>query len=314
MKKMSKRILSLLLCLAMVVSYVPVMASAADGIVVQYTFDDGTANDSSGNGYNGTLAQGATVADGNLKLTGGKKTAASGVDIPTAAFKNLTNYTIEMDVKLDETVNWTQLFTMGNGSSYLVLANQGNPGRVEVGLTMAAKNGGDEQRVKSTGPDDKLNMAEWARMTYTQSGTTATLYINGRAVGTSTISVTPKDLAELGLGASIGRSLMFNDPGMKGLVDQFTIYDYAMTAEQVKESYGAPSGPIVYYDFEDVEGTTVKDASGNGCDATLITDAAVVEDMDGNALKLSSNTDYLQMPDCLSGLTNVTLSGFVKWL
>ena len=36
------------------------------------------------------------------------------------------------------------------------------------------------------------------------------------------------------------------------------------------------------------------------------------EDMDGNALKLSSNTDYLQMPDCLSGLTNVTFSGFVK--
>jgi len=318
-----KKLLSIILVLSMLLTMLPAVFAAQTGltqtdteaaVVVRYDFEDGTANDSSGNGHHGTLVNGAAVTNGMASMTGGKKTASTGIDIPTGAFKGLTDYTMELDVRLSETANWTQLFSMGAAGNYIVLANEGDPNRVLVGLTVAAMlNGGTEQRAKSSGPAVKLPVGELSRMTYTQSGGTAALYINGELVGAASVTTTLGDLAEKNLPASIGRSLMFDDPGMVGAVDEFTLYNYAMTDGQVMASYQDKfDDPILHYDFENVENGVVKDVSGHGYDAVLTGGAAAVEAIDGNALSLTTDSDYLAMPDFLNGLKDMTFSGFVK--
>lgn len=58
--RMKKLILCLVVCFVLAGS-----ASATPTLVAHYTFDDGTANDTSGSGYHGTLVgSGVTIADG----------------------------------------------------------------------------------------------------------------------------------------------------------------------------------------------------------------------------------------------------------
>ncbi|SHF40332.1 LamG-like jellyroll fold domain-containing protein [Lactonifactor longoviformis] len=72
--------------------------------------------------------------------------------------------------------------------------------------------------------------------------------------------------------------------------------------------------PVVHYDFDSVEGTTVKDISGNGHDAVLKGGAAVSEKGKlGSAVTLNGTNSYIQMPeDIIYGLYNMTITSWVS--
>ncbi|WP_343256374.1 LamG-like jellyroll fold domain-containing protein [Ligaoa zhengdingensis] len=294
-----------------------------DSLVLFYDFEsvDGeTVADASGNGYDGTLLNGAAVVDNGkegkaVDLAGEKtKTDADGVLIPVEAFEGVTDYTLEADFYLDNSVTWTQLFTMGKDRNYIVLANQGTPMSVSVGLTIATMlNGGTEDRVKSGSPDIKLPTGEWSHLTYTQKGATGKLYINSELVGTGTINTTPDDLAQQdGVTAAIGQSRMFPDPGMDGRVDNFAIYSRAKTQAEITGEAG--DDLLLYYNFEEADGMVVPDESGNGFDGTMTGNAALVNSRDGKAIKLSSGTDYVEIPmEVVNGIEDVTIMADV-WL
>lgn len=54
--------------------------------------------------------------------------------------------------------------------------------------------------------------------------------------------------------------------------------------------------PLVHLDFDDVSGTTVRDVSGNGHDATVYGGAQLVEGVAGNGLNLDGDDDYADLP------------------
>jgi hypothetical protein len=165
---------------------------------------------------------------------------------------------------------WSRLFDIGTGNtaSMFLTLNDGN------GLRYAITTGGagGEQRIEGTGT---LPLNQWSLVTVTLSGTTGTLYVNGQVVGTNT-SMTYHPSA---FGAStknyIGKS-QYSDPALDASVDEFNIYDRALSASEVAALAAGQvgSGDVVHYTFDETGGSTVLDSSGNGRNATIVTGTA----------------------------------------
>ncbi len=72
--------------------------------------------------------------------------------------------------------------------------------------------------------------------------------------------------------------------------------------------------PVVHYDFDDVDGTVVKDISGNGHDAALRGGAAIADNGRlGKMLQLNGTDAYVELPDdVIYGLYRMSISAWVK--
>lgn len=54
---------------------------------------------------------------------------------------------------------------------------------------------------------------------------------------------------------------------------------------------------VVYFTFDDVEGKTVRDSSGNGLDANIVANAEIVKGKNGNAIKITAEgADCVNVP------------------
>jgi hypothetical protein len=193
---------------------------------------------------------------------------ASYVQLPTGAVSGLTgDYTVSAWVDPASNATWQRLFDIGTGASasmFLTL-NDGN----EIRYAITTSGGGGEQRINGTG---LLPLNQWSLVTVTDSGTTGTLYVNGTAVGTNTnMTIKPSSL-----GAStanyIGKSQYGADPALNATVDDFNIYNRALSASEVAALAAGQvgAGNVVHYTFDETGGTNVADSSGNGLNGTVV--------------------------------------------
>ena len=109
-------------------------------------------------------------------------------------------------------------------------------------------------------------------MAVTLSGNTGTLYVNGQPVATNTnMTVTPADLGNTNQNW-IGRSQFIADPYLAATVDDFQIYDHALSAAEIAAlASGQPgAGNVADYKFDEDSGATALDSSGNGRNGTII--------------------------------------------
>ena len=97
-----------------------------------------------------------------------------------------------------------------------------------------------------------------------------------------------------------------------------TRYPYAIWISAVMSDYPEmpeeQSVPVVHYDFDTVEGTVLKDISGNGHDAALTGEMAIKENGALGSFGYFNGTDaYVKMPeDVIYGLHNMTISTWVN--
>ena len=116
-------------------------------------------------------------------------------------------------------------------------------------------------------------MNAWSQLAVTLSGTTATLYVNGAAAATNTsMTLNPSSL-----GATtqnyIGKS-QWPDPYLSGTVDEFQVYNRALSAAEVQSlltSAGgsAGGGNVAWYRFDEAKGDVAVDSSGNNRNGTI---------------------------------------------
>lgn len=240
-----KRAFAILMALVIVLSAVPVLAFAAeDGLVLHYAMSGANLTDSAGN-YGGTLQGNTAWVPGingyAVKVSGDEDY----ISVPTGALDQSGDVTVSMWVRPDQIANWTTLLTVGSGTNnYAVFAAQGTPSGNAVGITMAIKvNGGTEYRVAAPSGTSPA-AGEWTLVTYTQSGETATLYLNGTQVAQQTaMSSTIKGVVDASASTQIriGDNHVFNDPSLVGAVSEVKIYSRALSASEVKAQADAGS-------------------------------------------------------------------------
>ena len=130
-------------------------------------------------------------------------------------------------VKVLGTKQWQRIFDFGNGTShYMFLTpNAGSTTR------FAIKNGGEEQILDC----EKLPAAKWKHVAVTIGQGKTAIYIDGEeAASTTGITIKPSDIRPAM--NFLGRSQFDSDPALTGTVQDVRIYNYALTAEEVKQA------------------------------------------------------------------------------
>jgi hypothetical protein len=96
---------------------------------------------------------------------------------------------------------------------------------------------GAEQRINGT---SALPTGVWTHVAVTKSGNVGTLYVNGAQVGQNTsMSLSPSSLGNT-TNNWIGRSQYSADPFLDGQIDDFRIYNRALSAAEVLSLFQTP--------------------------------------------------------------------------
>ncbi|MGW0824435.1 family 43 glycosylhydrolase [Streptomyces sp. NPDC002845] len=221
-------------------------------LVLRYDFDEtggSIARDSSGHGYHGTYVRtpdfGTGVDGGSFKMSGGSSSSTTSpyVRIPNGVLKDTDSVTVSTHVKWKGGSNFQWLFGLGPDSDKYLFATPSNGGgRLFSAITKATWSG-EKQMTGSS----QLPVGEWKHVTVTVDGAaqTAVLYVDGAEAARATgVTVKPSELYDASKGYSgyIGRSLYSPDPYFGGEVDDFRIYNRALSPAEVLELSGNTTG------------------------------------------------------------------------
>ena len=183
----------------------------------------GDVADSSGHNFQANAFGAPTYATGHV----GSAIDLDGTDdfvMLPARVVDSEDITVAAWVRWDGGAPWQRIFDFGAGTwAYLYLTPSSTNGTLRFGI----KNG-SEQFVEAPG----LAAGTWAHVAVTLGGDTATIYVNGSAVASSsTITINPSDFRP---GANfIGKSQWAGDALFNGRIDEFRVYNHALSAGSV---------------------------------------------------------------------------------
>ncbi|MFI1722709.1 family 43 glycosylhydrolase [Streptomyces sp. NPDC020489] len=216
-------------------------------LLLEYDFDEtggNIARDTSGHGYHGTYVRtpafGTGVHGGSLAMTGASDSPY--VKIPNGVLKDAGSVTVSTYAKWKGGSSFQWLFGLGPDSDKYLFATPSNGGST---LYSAITKASWSAESKLTG-GAQLTPGEWEHVTVTLDGATGTmvLYVDGIEAARTTTTIRPSDLYDANKDYSgyIGRSLYSADPYFGGDVDDFRIYDRALSASEVMELSGNTTG------------------------------------------------------------------------
>lgn len=215
----------------------PATGAAADpgtaNLVAYYAMED-NANDGTANGYHGTAQVGSSFGPGPAGY--GRAIVLDGtsgyVDLPIGSvIASLTDATFASWVNFTNVGGgWERVFDFGTGTTnYVFLApRQGTNGPMTVGIRTPTVN---EMRVVAP---DRLGSG-WHHVAVVVDSATMTvyLYLDGGEVASNTTTVLPKDLGQTTQNW-LGRSQWTADAYFNGSLDEFRIYDRALSAGEIQ--------------------------------------------------------------------------------
>ena len=218
-------------------------------IIAKYDFSDGV-KDVSGHGNNGKVVGNVTVQDGVLTLPGATASQNTNyVELPGSMFAGQNTLTVDLWVKNELDPNNYAAMFFGTKEELPVsywLLNPSNPaGNMKTVFTNTV----DEEKPYLTevgispsdstkgiaGPSTKSLKGQWVKYTtvITEDGITG--YMNGEKVGTVPLDRKVSDFGS-DLAAYLGKS-SYPDPIFKGSFKDITIYNKALTDEEIEKSY-----------------------------------------------------------------------------
>ena len=213
-----------------------------DSLVHRYSFNEtggASAADSVGGPvWNGSLPSGGTLSGGQLTLASASSQYAS---LPTGIVGTLSNFTIIMWVRLNSTANWSRIFDFGNGTTTNMFLTPQNGGSGTLRFAITTNGGGAEQQINCS---STLSTGAWHQVAVTLSGTTGILYLNGVSVGTNSgMTIKPSSLGDT-VNNYLGKS-QYPDPYLDGSLDEFRIYNAALSAAEIAATAALGSGQFL---------------------------------------------------------------------
>ncbi|MEU4427343.1 family 43 glycosylhydrolase [Actinoplanes sp. NPDC024001] len=219
----------------------------APGLRLRYQFDEGSgtvAKDSSGNGFDGayqrTPAWGTGVEGGSFTMAGGANSPY--VTIPNGVLQGASEVTVSLWARWSASTTANQwIYGLGPDSTKYLFTSPRNGG----GVLFSAITTGSWQAESKLPHTTALPGGSWQHLAVTVQGDTAVMYLNGVRVATATgVSVKPSELYDASKPYSgyVGRSLYAADPNFAGEVDDFRIYNTALSAGEILTLAGKSAG------------------------------------------------------------------------
>lgn len=203
----------------------------AGEIQAHYEFE-GNANDSTGNEH-ASISGSPSYSSGSV----GQAVSLNGQNDYITLPDNLAtsdDITISAWVFWRGGNSWQRIFDFGsNTNSYMMLTPSSNANKMVFAITTGSYM--EEQTLVS----ESLPLQQWTHISLTLRGNTAKLYINGNLRVAGHIYANPSDLFDTALSQHnyIGKSQFASDPMFNGALDDFRIYNYALTDTEVASLY-----------------------------------------------------------------------------
>jgi len=201
--------------------------------ILHYKFDETTGNmitDSSGNAHAGTVSGTHTWVAGHVGNACAFDGTSAFASAPAGIVSTLTAITIATWVEVDAASNWQRILDFGNSSMVYMLLTPKNSttGTLRFAITVSGATG--EQVLDGS---SALPVGVWKHVAVVLDGQRASLYVDGALESfKNSFTMRPIDI-----GATqnnwLGRSEYAVDPYFKGKLDDFRIYDRALTAVEV---------------------------------------------------------------------------------
>jgi hypothetical protein len=205
------------------------VSAAAGPDRVAYYKMEGNAADSSGNGNDAASSGDPAYCPGHI----GQAVDLNGVDNLIALPANIAvsnAITVSAWINWDGGSAWQRIFDFGNGTSQYLFLTPSN-GSV---MRFAVKNGGSEQTLSASPPA----VGQWVHVAIALNGSVGTLYVNGSPKAThSSMTIRPSDFNPSQ--NYIGKSQFSADPLFDGRIDDFRIYNYALSSSEIAAVYAA---------------------------------------------------------------------------
>lgn len=219
----------------------------AEKLLLYYNFDkvdeEGYVEDSSGNFNNGLLEDEAAVTDGDLTGNCLKLDGNGALKLPDNILKGLETTTISTWVKFSQNSSamsdWQRIFDFGEdeNNNFFLSKNK----QVEV-----KANG----KAESTGTSLTFEDDEWIHVAITIGNGAVRLYENGEEISSNLkLSSSLEDFWQA-TENYIGKSKYEADPKLKADIDEFKIYNTALTSDEIKN--------IMYADLSDEKLVSIK--------------------------------------------------------
>jgi hypothetical protein len=200
-----------------------------------------TLLDSSGRGNDGNLAAGSGSGPGGKIVTGKigsaleLNSANKGyVSLPSGLLANACEITIATwvypIVSSTDTNAWARVWDFGVDTKHYMFLTPvtNNDGFARFGITTIGNT--SEETLKAKAPIPTL---KWTHVAVVLGPSGGTLYFDGDPVASNDIALRPADVGST-LKNYIGRSQFSTDPYLDGAIDDFRVYDRALTPSEIK--------------------------------------------------------------------------------
>lgn len=206
-------------------SELKVGTAEGNGLIAKWQFD-GDLNDETPHMLHATMG---TISPSFMTImkSGEKSLGLNG----TSQFLQLSHDIASMEqmtictwVFMRSNTAWQRIFDFGNGTGQYMFLTPTNGSQ----MRFVMKNGGDEEILSA----DALKSNTWNHVAVTIADDAVVLYLNGTEVARSTsMSIRPSDIRPAL--NYIGKSQFSADPLLKAYVDDFRIYNYALSPEEI---------------------------------------------------------------------------------
>ena len=160
-------------------------------------------------------------------------------DLPDGLTNNLNDFSIACWVNLNSLETWSRIYDFGGDTTIFMMLTpaSGNTGYPYFCITLNGNDGEQGLNGNSTMPT-----GSWQHIAVTKSGSTGIFYVNGQEVNRNTgMTLNPADMGNT-TNNYIGRSQWSQDPYLNGEVDEFVVYNRALSATEVAGLGSTPPG------------------------------------------------------------------------
>ncbi|WP_322921458.1 LamG-like jellyroll fold domain-containing protein [Nocardioides renjunii] len=288
-----------------------------EGVPVRYTFDEGTGTSAANSGSDPAI--GAGVLQGNAGWTAAGK-YGSALNLPGQGHVRLPNditegmeeeITISTWIRPTALPNWTSHVQIGKGQDeFLLVQSEWDSGARGFVVTLR-NNNGEQYRTALPGTQD-LPLGQWTHVAVTMgpaasgTGSTVKIYFDGVLRAENTVPVMIGDITEGGTNANFIGNGSWPDPRPTEQQDDFRIYGYALSAEDVlaifngttnvapvgvPDAYTTTEGQVLEVSAED--GVLANDTDAEGDDLT----AGDVSGAAGGVVTVDADGSFSYVPD-----------------